>query len=288
MAACFDRSWRRTALRFALFGAGVALLAQAHAESALERGRYLMRAVVACGNCHTPQGPKGPLAGKELAGGVPFEEEPAFTSYSANITPHKTDGVGRWTEAQLITAIREGRRPDGTLIGPPMPIGLYRGMSDSDVKAVVAYLRSVPAVAGKAPKSAYKIPLPPSYGPPVGVVAEVPRSDAVAYGRYLAGPAAHCMECHSGPDANGVPDIAAKLGAGGLAIKGPWGVSIAANLTPTNLKRYTDAQIKTIITTGVRPDGTRLKPPMAVPYYAHMKAADLDAIVAYLRALPPL
>jgi mono/diheme cytochrome c family protein len=151
----------------------------------------------------------------------------------------------------------------------------------------VAYLRSVPAVENRVPKSDYRIPMPPSYGPPVGKVTEPARQDVVAYGRYLAGPAAHCIECHSGPDANGVPDTVNRLGAGGLAIKGPWGVSVGANLTPTNLKRYTDTQIKTIITTGVRPDGSRLKPPMAVPYYAHMKSGDLDAIVAYLRSLPP-
>ena len=261
--------------------------ATALAQTPLERGRYLMRAVIACGNCHTPQGPDGPLPGQELAGGVPFEDA-GYTAYSANLTPDKATGVGNWTDAQLITAIREGRRPDGTLIGPPMPIGLYRGMADSDVRAVVAYLRSVPAVANKVPRSAYRIALPPSYGPAVGQVPDVPRTDLLAYGRYLAGPAAHCVECHSSPDANGVPDIANKLGAGGLAIKGPWGVSVAANITPTNLKRYTDAQIKTIITTGVRPDGSRLKPPMAVPYYAHMQPADLDALVAYLRSLPPL
>ena len=283
--AVAGRTWRRTA---ALLAMAIVAITGARAETPLERGRYLMRSVVACGNCHTPQGPQGPLAGKELAGGVPFDGEPAFTAYSPNITPHKTTGIGGWTDAQLVTAIREGRRPDGTLIGPPMPIGLYRGLSDRDVNAVVAYLRSVPAVDAKAPRSQYKMPLPPSYGPPVGAVADVSTKDVIAYGRYLAGPAAHCMECHSGPDANGVPDLANKLGAGGIAIKGPWGGSVAANLTPTNLKRYTDAQLQTIITTGVRPDGTRLKPPMAVAYYAGMKPADLAAIVAYLRSLPPL
>ena len=256
------------------------------AETALERGRYLMTSIVACGNCHTPQGDKGPLPGMTLAGGLQLDD-PAFTAFSPNITPEKETGIGRWTDAQIITAIREGRRPDGSIIGPPMPIGLYRGISDTDVKAIVAYLRSVKPVVNTPPKSKYKMALPPSYGPPVVTVADIPRGDKVAYGRYLAGPAGHCIECHSPAGANGAPDIENRLGAGGLAIPGPWGVSVSANITPTGLKQYSNAQLKTIITTGVRPDGSHLKPPMGVPYYAHISAADLEAIVAYLRSLPP-
>jgi len=260
--------------------------AAAAAETSLERGRYLMRSIVACGNCHTPQGPDGPLAGRELAGGMPFVEKP-FTAYASNITPDKATGIGGWTDAQLITAIREGRRPDGTLIGPPMPVGQYRGLSDTDVRAIVAYLRSVPAVNNKVPKSEYRMPLPPSYGPPVKRVADVPRSDQLAWGRYLAGPLGHCVECHSGPDAQGVPDLVNRLGTGGVPFPGPWGVSVASNITPKGLAGYSDAALKAVITTGVRPDGSRLKPPMGTSYYATMSASDLDALVAYLRSLPP-
>ncbi len=257
------------------------------AQTPLERGRYLMRSIVACGNCHTPQGPDGPLPGMELAGGQLIEDRKEFTVYSPNITPHKGSGIGNWSDAQIIAAIREGKRPDGSIIGPPMPIGLYRGMSDNDVKAIVAYLRSVKPVDNKAPKSVYRIPLPPNYGPPVGTVADIPRKDKVAYGRYLAGPLGHCVECHTTPDATGMPQFATQLGAGGMVFHGPWGVSVATNITPTGLKGYTDAQIKTVITTGVRPDGSKLKPPMGVPYYANITAADQDALVAYLRSLPP-
>ena len=139
----------------------VAALASARAETPLERGRYLARSIVACGNCHTPQGPTGPLAGMDLAGGLQIDVPPMFTAFSANITPHKTSGIGAWSDAQIIAAIREGKRPDGSLIGPPMPIELYRGLSDTDVRALVAYLRSVPAVDNTPPKSVYKMPLPP-------------------------------------------------------------------------------------------------------------------------------
>ena len=65
---------------------------------------------------------------------------------------------GTWTDGQIITAIREGRRPDGSIIGPPMPINFYSRISDRDAKAIVAYLRSVPAVENAMPKSVYRIP----------------------------------------------------------------------------------------------------------------------------------
>jgi len=276
----------RTARGLALAAGLLLSCVTAHAETPLERGRYLMSSIVACGNCHTPQGPTGPQPGMELAGGFLIEEK-EFTIHAPNITPHKTSGIGNWSDAQIITAIREGKRPDGSIIGPPMPIGLYRGMSDNDVKAIVAYLRTVKPADNKPARSVYRIPLPPSYGPPVGKVADVSRSDKVAYGRYLAGPAGHCVECHTTPDATGMPQFETKLGAGGMTFHGPWGVSVSANITPTGLKRYSDAQIKTIITTGVRPDGSKLKPPMGVAYYANMAPADLDALVTYLRSLPP-
>lgn len=275
-------------LRFvcATFVIAAATATTAQAETALERGRYLMQSIVACGNCHTPQGPNGPVADKELAGGLIADEKP-FTAYASNITPDRETGIGSWTDAQIATAIREGRRPDGSLIGPPMPIGLYRGMSDSDVAAIVAYLRSVKPVRNAVPKSQYRIPLPPSYGPPVGKVPDVSRADKVAYGRYLAGPLGHCIECHSTPGPQGAPDLANALGAGGVEFFGPWGKSVAPNITPKALARYGDAELKKIITTGVRPNGSKLLPPMGFAYYAHMSDSDLDALVAYLRSLPP-
>ena len=277
---------KRTA-QSALMGLFVlAASAAASAESRLERGRYLMQSIVACGNCHTPQGPNGPLPGMELAGGLAFEEK-VFTAYASNITPDRQTGIGKWTDVQIIAAIREGRRPDGSIIGPPMPIGLYRGLSDVDVRAIVAYLRATKPVRNKVAKSEYRIPLPPSYGPPVGKVAAVSPADKIAYGRYLAGPAGHCVECHSPPGPQGAPDLANKLGAGGFSFTGPWGVSVSTNITPTGLAKYSDADLKRVITTGVRADGSRLKPPMGTSYYAKMHAADLDALIAYLRSLPP-
>jgi mono/diheme cytochrome c family protein len=258
----------------------------AAAETPVERGRYLMNSIVACGNCHTPQSPQGPIPGREFAGGTPMNLGPAGIAHAPNITPDRETGIGQWTDAQLIAAIREGRRPDGSIIGPPMPIELYRDLSDEDVAALILYMRTVPAVKNKVAKSEYKIPLPPSYGPPVSSVAPVSNQDKVAYGAYLAGPAGHCIECHSTPGPSGAPDMKNMLGAGGMQFHGPWGVSVARNITPTNLGNWSDAEIKKAITDGVRPDGSRLMPPMGFYYYKNISEPDLDAIVAYLRKLP--
>ena len=122
-------------------------LCAAHAETPLERGTYLMRGIVGCGNCHTPKGPDGhALQDQELAGGVVFKT-PGFDAVASNITPDPATGIGNWTDDQIVDAIRNGKRPDGTTIGPPMPIEFYRDMSDTDVRALVAYLRTVKPIA---------------------------------------------------------------------------------------------------------------------------------------------
>ena len=118
------------------------------------------------------------------------------------------------------------------------------------------------------------------------------RGVSVAYGAYLAGPLGHCVECHTPMSQQpGRRDYENMLAAGGFKFEGPWGESVAANLTPdkeTGLGSWTDEQIKKAITEGVRPDGTRLRPPMAFAYYKNISDEDLDAIVAYLRSLKPV
>lgn len=256
------------------------------AEVSVERGEYLVRGPAGCGNCHTPQGPQGPDMANEL-GGFMVDKTPAFEAWAVNITPGSR--VAGWTDDELAKAIREGIRPDGSVIGPPMPITLYRGLGDDDLYSMVAFLRTLPASRNETPFSTYNIPLPPAYGPPIDSVSAPDRGVTVEYGAYLAGPVAHCLECHTPMGERG-PMFDTHLGAGGFEFHGPWGTSVAPNLTPheDGLAGYSDEALKAMITQGLRPDGSQMKPPMGYPYFARMTDGDLDALVLYLRQMPPL
>ena len=269
-----------------MVAAGAGLSGAGAAETLVERGAYLVNGIAGCGNCHTPRG--GPMKGVDLAGGNSFggDKEP-FKSYSANITPDRETGIGKWTNAQIVTAIREGKRPDGSLIGPPMAIDFYRYMSDRDAKAIAAYLKTVKPVRHKVPKSVYRIRL--HRGKPAGHVGDTPHSNKVAYGEYQVR-IGHCMECHT-PMVKGHPDLKHRMGAGGRKFEGPWGVSTSANITQdkaTGIGGWTDAQIKRAITTGIDDEGIRLRPPMCFRCYSQMTDADVDAIISYLRTIKPV
>jgi mono/diheme cytochrome c family protein len=117
--------------------------------------------------------------------------------------------------------------------------------------------------------------------------AEADLNDPVKRGFYLA-TIGHCMECHT-PAVNDKPDYK-MLGKGGKEFKGPWGVSVSRNITSHREKgigAWSDAEIKAAITQGKRKDGSPLKPPMGYSLYAKMTEQDLNAMVAYLRTVPP-
>lgn len=263
----------------------------AGAQPMVERGKYLVESIMGCGNCHTPQGPNGPVLDRALSGGPPIEEDKLFTALPSNITPDPETGLGKWTDVQIKHAIREGKRPDGTTIGPPMPFGQYRRIADADLDAVVAYLRTVPAVKNAVAKSTYNIPLPPAYGPPIDKpVMAPPTVDKVAYGAYLAGPLGHCIDCHTPMGADHRPQYATLLGAGGMQFPGPWGLSVAKNITSDpdhGLGKWTDAEIERAIRKGIDRAGQPLKPPMGYAYYDGISAGDMAALIAWLRNLPP-
>ncbi|SDB35017.1 c-type cytochrome [Bauldia litoralis] len=259
-------------------------------DALVKRGEYLMNGPVACGNCHdTRAEDMSPVPGKEFAGGFRIVDT-GIDAYAANITQDAETGIGTWTDEEIITAIREGTTPEGDIIFPPMPVPSYNMMSDDDVKAIVAYLRTVKGVHNEVPESTYGFPqqpMPPAKGEP----APDP-SDQVAYGGYIVNALSHCFECHTGPDANGVPDFANALGAGGFMIQlAPGAVVSTPNITSdpeTGLGKWSDEDIKKAITQGVRPDGTHLSPPMPFPFFANMTPEDLDAVVAYVRTIPPI
>jgi mono/diheme cytochrome c family protein len=284
--------------RLALTAVGSALLLlsltiSASAETPIERGRYLVTTIAACGNCHTPRDKAGkPIAGRELSGGFEFDDPGLGHIVVTNITPDKETGIGNWSEAEIVTALRDGKRPDGTLIRPPMPIPVYRQLSDGDAAAIAAYLKSVKPVRNTVGEAQYKVPLPPTYGAPITHVDEPPRADKVAYGAYLAGPVGHCVLCHTPPGGGKPFDMdLAYLGGRELPDFGnPGGVTISRNITAGSkfgAGDWTNAQIKRAITQGIRDDGTRMTRTMPVDWYKGIAPADLDAIVAFLRSLKP-
>jgi mono/diheme cytochrome c family protein len=264
-----------------------ALAAQPDA-ALLARGTYLMNGVVACGNCHVARGAKGePLFDRGLSGGMVFDEPPMFKAFAPNITPDVETGIGKWTDAQLAKAIREGVRPDGSIIGPPMPVEFYRHLSDRDLAAIVAWLRAQAPVRNAVPKSQFTMPLPASHGPPVKNAKAPAPANKRAYGEYLA-QIGHCMECHTPRGDKGMLEHG-KLGAGGQVFKGPWGQSVSRNLTPhpSGLKDWSDEQIIKAVRTGVDRNGQPYRPPMAFDFYKNISDADMAALVAYLRSLKP-
>lgn len=253
----------------------------------LARGEYLVTSIAGCGNCHTPKGPDGEIAELTLAGGQPF---PDLGAIASNITPDMKTGIGSWSVDEIVSGIRNGIRPDGTLIGPPMPFEFYRDMSDSDAYAIASYLvMSVEPVANKVPASDYVVPLPNSYGPDVVHVADVPQRKTVEYGAYLAGPVGHCIECHTPRGRDGHLQLDDMTAAGGQEFPGPWGLSVSADIragdSQYGLGSWDDKDIVAAITQGVRPDGQHLNPPMGFHYYNRMTKEDLSALVAYLRSL---
>ena len=263
---------------------------QAAAQSpAVERGSYLVNTIMTCGNCHSPKGPPNLVAGKDFSGGLRFDEPP-FDVTASNITPDKETGIGSWTDEQIKTMLRTGKNPRGIQEAEVMPTAFYPILTNGDLDAIVAYLRSLPAVKNKSPDPVYKIALPHNVFPGAEKpFAPADLDDKLKKGFYLA-TIGHCMECHTPFGANGVPSYANSLGKGGREFPGPWGVSKSRNITSSKtegLGNWTDAEIKTAITEGKSRDGSALKGPMGYQYYAKMTDADLDAVIAYLRTVPP-
>ena len=157
--------------------------------------------------------------------------------------------------------------------------------------AMVAYLRAVPPVQhAVTERSTYPFRLTP-YGPPVAGVPDPPEDDPVARGAYLAGPLAHCMDCHT-PALPGERRDWSRIGAGGVPFEGPSGVAVSRNITSSKeygIKDWTDEQIIRVLTQGISADGRRLAPPMSgrAPIWAQLTERDRHDLVAYLRSLPP-
>src|SRR5690349_12702452 len=264
--------------------------AQTSPQSPIDRGKYLVEGILTCGNCHTPRGPGGVLdTAHRHAGGPQVWETAEYRVHPSNITPDKDTGIGGWSAGQIKAALRDGKRPGGQQLSPQMPSAYYRIFAPADLDAVVAYVQSLPAVSRMVEPPVYKVKrmtvdVPPGAEKPLSAAA---MKDPVKRGFYLV-TIGHFMECHT-PIAKGHRDFKNALGTGGERFEGPWGVSVSRNITShkTNgIGAWSDDEVKRAITQGVRKDGTKLRPPMGYDWYATMSAADLDAIVRYVRTIP--
>src|SRR6186997_1885809 len=147
-------------MRVGLFAlaALVSLAGAASAQSSLvERGNYLVNTVLTCGNCHTPKGPTGDIADKAFSGGLSWDEPP-FKVTAPNITSDKDTGIGKYTDEQIRTVLRKGIKPNGVPVAMIMPSGFYEIMTDRDMNAVVAYLKTLKPISNTVPDPVYKIP----------------------------------------------------------------------------------------------------------------------------------
>lgn len=262
------------------------------AESLVERGDYLVNAVMACDGCHTPRGAGGVfIMEKRFSGGNQVWDTPQYTVKGANITPDRDTGIGAWSEADLKRSLVDGVRPSGVPLAPQMPFAFYRILTPHDLDAVVAYIRSANPVRNEVQTPVYKaeahaVPVPNAEKP----ISEDALADPVQRGFYLA-TIAHCMECHS-RSADGKQDYVNGWGRGGFEFKDTWGTARAVNITshPTaGIGKWTDAEIRRVLVEGIGRDGRKLKPPMARHvYFSRMTDQDLNAIIAWVRTLPPL
>ncbi|OON70179.1 c-type cytochrome [Hymenobacter sp. CRA2] len=258
----------------------------------IAHGQKIVNAM--CADCHLNRG-TGALTGK------PLNEMPAAFGkvYSANITQDKQHGIGAWTDAELVGMLRTGIGRDGRQRVMPN----FVHMSDEDVHSVLAYLHSndaqvqpnptpsreqEPSFLLKALTHTVMKPTPL----PTGPVVAPPKTDAVAYGRYLVMGRYKCYDCHSKDFKTNndlEPEKSAGYMGGGNELTGADGQPILSrNLTPdpeTGIGDWTEGQFVQAVRYGQSPHGP-LRMPM--PKFTLMDEAEAKAIYAYLRTVPVL
>jgi mono/diheme cytochrome c family protein len=135
---------------------GVLLGAWCNSASAIDwqaaRGKYLL-GIIPCTDCHTPGTFLGKPDMKRYLGGseVGFEVPGLGVFYGPNLTPDKETGIGNWTKEQVAAAIRTGKRPDGRMLAPPMPVATFKSLTQADALAIAAYLKTLPPIKNKVP-----------------------------------------------------------------------------------------------------------------------------------------
>jgi len=251
------------------------------------RGLYLAKAG-GCLACHT----------EDKKGATPFAggralKTPFGTFYGPNLTPHAAAGIGRWSDADFVRAMRHGVRPDGANYYPAFPYPSFTGITDRDLADLWAYLKTLPP--DPRPSQPHDLRFPYRWRYPIvawkwlyftpGPFASDPRrAPMVDRGAYLVEALGHCGECHTPRNYLGATKKDRALAGG----KGPTGKDLP-NLTPTHLAKWSDPELKDFLLFGTKPDMDSADEAMAEVVRnttSQLTPEDLAALMAYLRALP--
>lgn len=254
-----------------------------------KRGEYLSKAG-GCVGCHTqPREGAAPYAGGRAL------KTPFGTFYGPNITPHPQAGIGRWTEQDFVRAMRLGVRPDGAHYYPAFPYPSFTRIVDQDLRDLWAYLRTLPPSAQTSRPHELRFPFgwrallriwKLLFFDPGPFTPDPARNATLNRGAYLATALGHCGECHTPRNFLGGPKKGREFAGAKIA-----GGDGAPNLTPTRLKKKDDAEVKEFLQTGMTPEGDVAAESMAEVVRnttSQLTPQDLEALIAYLRALPPL
>jgi mono/diheme cytochrome c family protein len=259
----------------------------------VERGRYLVRDVAVCGHCHAadPQrDPDGPLSG-----GFAFRNWRLGTIRAANLTPDTATGIGQWSEAEIVRALRTGEDRAGHVLAPVMPYEWFHEMSDRDALAIARYLKvglePVRNEVRNQPNLLYRAARLLFLGPEESGSVNAPTEGPTAeYGRYLANHVALCADCHTPREGIRSSPDRDRLFAGNDAPPEGFPAN-PANLTPdtaTGIGQWTEEEFLRTIRLGRNPQGDTLHPFMPWREYRRMNDDHLRAIYRYLRTVEPI
>jgi mono/diheme cytochrome c family protein len=252
------------------------------------RGEYIVRNAATCGGCHSgdQRNTDGPLSG-----GAEFKDWRLGTVRAANLTPDSATGLGTWSEAEIVRALRSGQRKDGRLLAPVMPYEWLHRLSDADAVAVARYLKTLAPVQHEVrqqPNLTFKLGRALFLRPKkTESFTAPPRGVTPAYGDYLANHVAFCSHCHT--PHGGIRDRYDNDRAFAGDASPPKGFPAnPANLTPdttTGIGKWSEADFIKTIRTGVNPGGDSLHPVMPWRTIRRMTDDDLRAIYRYLRTV---
>ncbi len=251
----------------------------------VERGAYLTEHLLQCFSCHGELDTGAysyPVKAGTRGKGVCHSNE-SGTFCTPNLTPA---ALSSWSDDEIVEAIRNGVAKGGRRLTDQMPSAIYRTLGDEDVRAVVAYLRSLPPIEQSLPKNTLE--LPPTSLARVTSVTAPSRQDEVAYGAYLA-KIALCEMCHTAQSEPRQPF------AGGEIFEGEGGLKVAAaNLTPHPENGLTSTRAEFVLrfrgfaslVDHPVPAGPSENTVMPWVAFAGISEADLGALHAYLGSLP--